>query len=864
MMHWLSIYIYVYHWAWKQAPAPLPITLLHNFTSSPTAKLFRDTMHAQLLLLLGTLYACFYGFAVAQGPSYSPVRPPALPLAVRSPYVNAWSSTANGGTLNSQAPVFYSSSSTLFNWEGIVVVDEVAYEYLGDATHELPAQANFIKAEATAVNFDSQYSNFSFVAGPVTIEASFFSPVTPKDVCRTSIPLSYLTTSVRPNDGRPHRIRFYSDVGSAWLGVYEENQVSWALHNMSAAANGTITAKSRNIFNWIFSHTNPFIFGESGDLPLWGNFTYNTSPARSNFSFSSGESTAVRQSFVQDLALNNDVTKFITAFGDHTPVFAFAHDFGIVNQTSVRYTLGSIQDPIVQYITDDGLTKLTPWWSKCYGDIYSMIGFHWDDYATVQQMGHQFENQLQADINAFYEHKLPAVYNDNTAHPAPLLTDGTDQFGEKFIFDSSTDYGFLDPANWTGVAVPFVSEAQSYYSIVALSARQVMGAYVYAQNPNQSRIDPLVFQKELSSDGNINTVDVMYPATPFFLYANPDLLKYVLEPLFEYQEGRFYPNGYCAHDLGTYYPNATGHLDGEDEYMPVEESANFILMSYGYYKFTGDASWLTSHYELLRQFAQYLIEFTLIPGQQVSTDDFAGALTNQTNLAIKGIVGLQAMSSIARLSDNMADAIVFSNTATSYYNQWEYLGLDSSGRHATLAYQWRSSWGLLYNIYFDKLLNMGLVNESLYSAQSDWYSEVSQAYGVPLDNRHSYTKSDWQLWAAATSEERTRRLFVNSIAFWLNQTASDGPFTDLYECVSDGDYPEGFRFSARPVVGGHYSFLALGKTGQTASSEGGNSAGSLFARNSTQALSSPAPSASPHQIVQAKSRRKVTTVLTSG
>lgn len=86
-----------------------------------------------------------------------------------------------------------------------------------------------------------------------------------------------------------------------------------------------------------------------------------------------------------------------------------------------------------------------------------------------------------------------------------------------------------------------------------------MGAYVLAKPPptscllSQDAAHPLMFQKEISSDGNINTVDVMYPAMPFFLYANPSLLKYNLEPLFQNQEGNFYPNQYSMHDLGSQY-----------------------------------------------------------------------------------------------------------------------------------------------------------------------------------------------------------------------------------------------------------------------------------------------------------------------
>lgn len=37
----------------------------------------------------------------------------------------------------------------------------------------------------------------------------------------------------------------------------------------------------------------------------------------------------------------------------------------------------------------------------------------------------------------------------------------------------------------------------------------------------------------------------------------------------------------------------------------------------------------------------------------------------------------------------------------------------------------------------------------------------------------------------------------------------DNPFTDLYETEGDGGYPGGLYFKARPVVGGHFAFLAL-------------------------------------------------------
>jgi hypothetical protein len=298
---------------------------------------------------------------------------------------------------------------------------------------------------------------------------------------------------------------------------------------------------------------------------------------------------------------------------------------------------------------------------------------------------------------------------------------------------------------------------------------------------------------------------------PFFLYANPSLLKYSLEPVFQNQEGSFYPNEYSMHDLGTHFPNATGHVEGDDKYMPVEESGNMILMTFAYSKFSSDTSYLKTHYPLLKQLSQYLIQYSLTPGVQLSTDDFAGELVNQTNLAIKGIIGIAAMREIATLVGESADADNYSGIANNYISQWLTFAIDPSGKHTLLSYQWRSSYGLLYNTYSDLLLNLSIIPPSIYSMQSSFYPTVSQIFGVPLDSRHSYTKSDWEMWTAATCEPETRSLFVSSLAYWINNTSTDRPFTDLYNAEGTGGYPENpnIFFIARPVVGGHFSLLAL-------------------------------------------------------
>ena len=113
-------------------------------------------------------------------------------------------------------------------------MDGVSYEYLGTGSEAIPALPNLKKASPLTVSYDSQYSNFTFAAGPVEVTASFLSAVIPKDLCRTSIPLSYLTTSVRSTDNATHNIQFYSDVNAAWAAFETNVTIGWDFYNASS------------------------------------------------------------------------------------------------------------------------------------------------------------------------------------------------------------------------------------------------------------------------------------------------------------------------------------------------------------------------------------------------------------------------------------------------------------------------------------------------------------------------------------------------------------------------------------------------------------------------------------------------------
>jgi hypothetical protein len=234
-----------------------------------------------------------------------------------------------------------------------------------------------------------------------------------------------------------------------------------------------------------------------------------------------------------------------------------------------------------------------------------------------------------------------------------------------------------------------------------------------------------------------------------------------------------------------------------------------ILMTAAYLRASGSDAALAfarAHYGTLKTWATYLVHTTQDPGWQNQTDDFTGFIAHSSNLALKGILGLGAMAQIADRLGEADDARAFAGVAHTYAETWEKLSLDGDGTHLKLAYDQPGTWSLKYNAYPDKLLGLGLVSQRVLALEAAWYKGQRQRFGVPLDNRHTYTKADWEMWAAAATDDASlRQAFIDSLYAFANETPSRVPLTDWY------DVPSGRQvgFQARPVMGGVFALMTL-------------------------------------------------------
>ncbi|CAH0044200.1 unnamed protein product [Clonostachys solani] len=758
-------------------------------------------------LIIGAVLAA----ALAQASSLTP---PVLPLIVRNPYLSTWLPHAREAPW-SHWPMFWAGHHIGFSVMVSLPDTNTIYPLLGRPQDSLPdSSPNFTVSEPSdyEVSFDAVTTNLTYtlqakepLAKSTKVTISFLSPITPTSTLRQSLPAAYFTISIQGKGP----VNVYTDVNGEWVSGNRDNTIIWELSDLSSAKTKSPSTKSWKVRRETEQH-----FTETSDKAEWGTL-YFTSPE--NASHEAGTSAILRNKFAVHGRLSNQTDSNFRRIMEEEPVFAFSHVLDS-SSSSITFSLGLVQDPVVQFAAARGLTLMRPLWTGSIPDADDMIKYHYADFPTASSLAAAYSEQLRLDAESL--------------------------------------------------------DLEGYGDIAALSARQVLGATYFSGTLS----DPILFLKEISSNGNFQTVDVIFPSFPFFLYTNPQWLINLLGPLLEHQLSGQYPNKYSMHDLGAHFPNATGHADGRDEYMPVEECGDMLIMGLavvnalrheskqawlieshqmpeaeqqilslesplhgltrhdsidkegsGLEAVSGESAakaWVKRAYPMWKQWAGYLIRESLIPRNQLCTDDFAGWLANQTNLALKGIIGIRAMSELSDLVGEKEDAKYYKNISDVYIEKWQEYGLSRDRTHAKLAYTWYGSWTTIYNLFADALLCFHLpsghgvgsddaesrqkhfIPNDIYKNQSKWYLSVLQRYGLPLDSRHLYTKSDWEFFAGAITSTKTRQALVESIARWVNETITDRPFTDLYDTEGKGDFSP-VRFMARPVVGGHFAPLVL-------------------------------------------------------
>jgi hypothetical protein len=523
--------------------------------------------------------------------------------------------------------------------------------------------------------------------------------------------------------------------------IYFESTPQWAVHNISQAVTYEEIANDRLKFLKTGTVEQPILEKKGDDIRIdWGYFY---------------------------LAGHNDKSTNMK-FGDYWNVKQEFNSTGAVSETkteSLSEKMNSENMIVLAYSKDLGKVSdemTTGYILLGYDDIYSIRYFDEDLKAYWTKDG-------TVDIFTAFEDAV----NDYST-----IMNRCDEFNRELLSEATRVGG------------------TKYAELISLVYRQSIAAHKLVKDKEGNL---LFFSKENNSNGSIGTVDITYPSSPLYLIYNPDLVKGMLNPIFYYSESGRWTKPFAAHDVGT-YPIATGQTYGED--MPIEESGNVLILTAAIAEIEGNADYAAQHWETLTIWTEYLKEYGLDPENQLCTDDFAGHLAHNTNLSIKAIMGIASYGKLAGMLGKTEVAEEYMQIAKEMATQWETMADD--GDHYRLTFDRPGTWSQKYNIVWDKLLGFNIFEPKIIEKEIALYKTLQNEYGLPLDNRATYTKTDWIMWTATLSGNSDDfDALIDPVYKYANETKSRVPISDWHDTKT----AERMNFKARSVVGGYYMKL---------------------------------------------------------
>lgn len=556
-------------------------------------------------------------------------------------------------------------------------------------------------------------------------------------------PITYLTWDVQSRDGSVHNVEIYLDANAAIATDNAEEPVVWS------------RAEIKDLHLLRTGTSEQPILQKSGDnLRIdWGYFYLAVPAAEGASQLASGNQT-YRDSFISTGKIPEDddldQPRMPQSRYPPAPALNLVLSIGPVGTVSISRHVRLGYDDVysVEYMQQ----RLLPYWRKEFSTFSALLEGAENDYLPLKTRAEQYDADLEHDL--------------------------------------------------------VQAGGPEYAAIATLAFRQAIAAHKLVEDANGF---PFFMPKENFSNGSISTVDVIYPSSPRFLLLNPKLVEAQLEPVMRYAQMARWKFPFAPHDLGV-YPIANGQLYGggeisDENQMPVEESADIILMIAAVARAEKRSDFANRYWPLLTKWAEYLLAKGFDPENQLSTDDFSGHLAHNTNLSIKAIEALAAYAQLAKkLSDDKA-AAHYETAAKSMAAKWVQMAAD--GGHYRLAFDKANTWSQKYNLVWDSILDLHIFPAEIANQEVSFYKTHLNQFGLPLDNRATYTKLDWSVWSATLAQNPTDfQSLVHPIFAFLSQTPDRVPMTDWYDTVS----ARKTGFQARSVVGGVYIMLLADPT----------------------------------------------------
>ena len=675
---------------------------------------------------------------------------PAYPLFVNNPYFSIWS---NSNKLNENDTIFW--NGLIKKTYGLINVNGVSYSFLGKLDKCIELKQNKVSLGLFTTDYEFECDKF-------VLNVSFISPTLLTDLDLMSRPVCYVSYKVCPKEEirtlkvalMLHQSHCHNKMDDYIIGG------CFPMKDYEAAFFGLNRQHP-------MSHTGDSFAADWGYTYLVGNESFFTSKTSIDEFIKTGfieykYETTEEEKYLVSINTYKDVKKeiigkFLVAFDDLCSIYYFG-----------EWCKG--------YYYRNGKT------------IFNAIEEAYVDFNETLNKLQKFEDKFNLDISKYDE-----------------------------------DYKLLCKASF----------------------RQSIAAHTLVENSNK---ELLFLSKECHSNGCIATVDITYPSMPLYLLYNPDLVSAMMRPIFAFSKMPIWKYPFAPHDAGTFpyclgqtyglcanekinnkylsnmfqrnrwngimvsHPMIHQYPDTMDIYslecqMPIEECSNMLVASYSSIYFGANDELLKTNYDLLKKWCNYLIEKSLIPTNQLCTDDFFEKIDKNVNLSIKSIQGIKSFALIAEHFGYNEDSNYASNELEKFLNKFNEMF--SNSNHLPLSYYGSDdTYSLKYNFAFDSILKTNLFDQKMKDNEINHYLSKTSRFGTPLDNRSDLTKTDWILFTCSlTDDKKIQQKLYKGIVNFLKESENRVPFSDLYH-VDTGIIKD---FQNRPVQGAIFILLLKDK-----------------------------------------------------
>ena len=667
---------------------------------------------------------------------------PAYPLITHDPYFSIWSFS---DVLTDVPTTHWTGKPQPLT--GLIQVDDHVYRFMGTQPSYIPL------ATQKSVDLNATQTIYQFTSGPVDLTLAFTSPILPDNLDLLSRPVTYLTYSVKANDGNQHTVIVYLGVS----GNIAVNEPTQEVESSRYESGGLSILK-------VGTTAQPVLQKKGDDLRIdWG-YAYIAAPVKNIID----QNVSVYDSTWDPFRLFvNDSIPGIGDAIDATLKDGYVKQPGMIHPTISSG--GRFPHQELHTFLIFGKVGATP------VQRTAMIGY--DEGDAIQYFHQNLKPWWNRDGNKTMDQEL-----SDAATEAPQVFAECEAFNKKLYDDA------------------FNAGGEKYARLCVLAYRQSLAAHQLVRSPQG---DLLWLSKENFSNGSINTVDVTYPSAPLYLAYNPHLLEGMLNGNFYYSESGQWTKPFAAHDLGT-FPLANGQTYEED--MPVEESGNMIILTAAIVRAEGNPDFARKHWKTLTTWVHYLDTAGFDPANQLCTDDFAGHLSRNANLSVKAIEAIGCYAMMAKELGETDTSAWYRHQAEEMAKKWAVMAGD--GDHYSLTFGNKGTWSQKYNLVWDKVLDLHLFPKAVYDKEISYYLTKQNAFGLPLDSRKTYTKSDWIEWTATLAgTQREFAALSDPIFKFVTQTPSRVPVSDWHETTNG----RMIGFQARSVVGGYFMKLLYAK-----------------------------------------------------